>query len=131
MDRRREFRIEANAPAVITELGSQRHAVMGGMIQDLSSGGILIKLPRAIACNTPVRIETGTMLLLGEVVRCEREGEEFRVAFALHHSLQNLQDLENLNRSLLGYEAPDRAKPDSERKDREALISVPVRERPL
>jgi hypothetical protein len=131
MDRRREFRIEANEPAVITELGSQRHAAMGGMIQDLSGGGILIKLPRAIACNTPVRIETGTMLLLGEVVRCEPEGDEFRVAFALHHSLQNLQDLENLNRSLLGYDAADREKPDPEKKDGEVFVSVPVRERPL
>jgi hypothetical protein len=126
MEKRREIRVEANEPAVVTELGTARLPPMGGMIRDLSQGGMLMKLPHAIACNTPVRIETGTMLLLAEVVRCEPDGEEFSVALALRHSLQNLQDLENLNRSLLGYETADR-----EKKGREELVSVPVRERLL
>jgi hypothetical protein len=126
MERRREIRVEANEPAVVTELGTKRRPPMGGMIRDLSNGGLSMKLPHAIACNTPVRIETGTMLLLAEVMRCEPEDEGFSVALALRHSLQNLQDLENLNRSLLDYETPDR-----EKKEREELVSVPVRERLL
>ncbi len=107
MDRRQEPRVEANEPVVITELGDHRRHPMGGMIQDLSGGGMLIKLPRSIATDTLVRVETGSMLLLGEVVRCEPDGEEFRVALIICRSLQNLhslqsrQALENLNRALL------------------------------
>ena len=80
---------------------------MGGMIQDASGDGMLIRLPRSHAAGTPVRLEASNMLLLGEVVRCETDGHEFRVALAIRHSLQNLQDLANLNRALLSY---DRAK---------------------
>jgi hypothetical protein len=104
MDRRREIRVEANEPVVITELGANRRHPMGGMIQDMSGSGMLIKLPRSIATDALIRVETSSMLLLGEVVRCEPDGEEFRVALTIRHSLQNLQALENLNRALLEAE---------------------------
>lgn len=108
MERRRQIRVEANEPVVVTELGANRHHPMGGMIQDVSGDGMLIRLPRALPAEALVRVEASNMLLLGEVVRCETEGHEFRAALTIRHSLQNLQDLENLNRALLGYEnAPE------------------------
>jgi hypothetical protein len=101
MDRRQETRVEANEPVVITELGANRRHRMGGMIQDLSGSGMLIKLPRSIAIDALVRVETSSMLLLGEVVRCEPDGDDFRVGLILCHSLQSWQALANLNRALL------------------------------
>jgi hypothetical protein len=103
MERRREVRLEANEPVVLTELGPNHGHPIGGMIRDFSNAGMSIRLARAIPCHAAVRVETGTLLLLGEVVRCERDGEEFRVALAIRHSLQNLQDLANLNKALLSY----------------------------
>jgi hypothetical protein len=100
MDRRREIRVEANEPVVVTEVGANRHHRMGGMIHDVSGSGMLIKLARALAVDALVRVEASSMLLLAEVVRCEADGEGFRVALMIRHSLQNLA-LENLNTVLL------------------------------
>lgn len=108
MEKRREPRVEANEPVVVTALGHDRNMPMGGMVQDMSLGGLLMKLPEAIAAGTLVRIETCDMLVLGEAVRCETAGEEFRVAVKVRHSLRGLQDLVNLNRALLGTAEPQR-----------------------
>lgn len=102
MERRIEPRFEANEPVVVTELSSRTRQRAGGMIHDISGGGMLIKLPRAIASSTPVRVETSEMLLLGEVVRCEPEGEYFRVGLKIRHSLKDLHDLERLSKALTG-----------------------------
>jgi hypothetical protein len=101
MERRSEPRVEANAPVIVTELGSQGRHPMGGMAQDISGCGMRLKLPQAIACGAPVRVETKDMLLLGEVVRCEPDGEGFRIGLTIHHSLKDLQELDSLCRSLL------------------------------
>lgn len=102
MDRRSEPRAEANAPAVITELGSHPRRPAGGVVQDISGNGMRIRLSRAIACNAAVRVETGDMLYLGEVVRCEPDGEGFSVGLMLRHSLTDLPGLERMNRALMG-----------------------------
>jgi PilZ domain len=104
MERRNEPRVEANEPVIVTELGASRRYPIGGMIQDISGGGMLIKLSHALALNAPVRIETKDMLLLGEVARCEPDGEEYRIGLMIHHSLRDLQDLEKLNRALMSAE---------------------------
>ncbi len=107
MERRKELRFEANEPVAVTELDSgHRHHAVGGMIRDVSAGGMLMKLPHRIECKALVRVETSCMLLLGEVVRCAPEGESFLVGIAVRHSLQDLKSLDNLNRALLG---PDRS----------------------
>lgn len=120
MERRRQVRVEANEPVVVTELSPNRHHPVGGMIQDVSGDGMLIRLPRALAADALVKVEASDMLLLGEVVRCETDGRDFRVALTIRHSLQNLQDLENLNRALLGYEEA------KEQEDSPAGQAVPI-----
>ena len=104
MDRRRELRFAANEPVLVTEVGSgRRHRPMGGMVRNLSGHGMLLKLPHSLACRALVSVETSSMLLLGEVVRTQQEEEEgFLVAITIRHSLQDLKDLENLSRALLG-----------------------------
>lgn len=111
MERRRELRVEANEPVVVTELGGHRRARMGGMLLDMSGGGLLVKLPRSIKCGAAVRVEASNMLALGDVVRCEPDADQFRVAIVIHHSLRELQDLENLNRALIGEERASRETP--------------------
>jgi hypothetical protein len=73
-----------------------------------------MKLPCSLACGTLLRVETSTLLLLGEVVRCEPEGDTFRVAITIRHSLLDLKDLENLNRALLGRESESQPEPAPE-----------------
>jgi hypothetical protein len=120
MEKRRQIRVETNEPVVVTELGSNRHHPMGGMIQDVAGDGMLIRLPRALATAALVRLEASNMLLLGEVVRCETDGRDFRVALAIRRSLQSLHDLENLNRALLGYQNA------KEQEDSPAPIAIPI-----
>lgn len=108
MERRCELRVEANEPAVVTPLGAQAQSrrPMGGLIMNLSGGGILAKVSGPIACGTPVRFETANLLLLGEVLRCEAEGAQYRIAVKVRHCLRELQELENLNCALLGSGSP-------------------------
>ena len=72
---------------------------------EISRGSLTMKLPSAIACGALVKVETAAMLMLGEVVRCEPDGDGFRLALALKHSLQDLPDLGI--RASLGDNPPD------------------------
>lgn len=109
MERRKDYRLPTNEPVVVTELGTFRGSPMGGMMRDMSGTGMLLKLPRAIACNTPIRVEASDLLLLADVARCLPEGDGYLVGIIIRHSLQNLQDLRNLNRALLGEGDPEAA----------------------
>lgn len=104
MERRRNTRFESNEPAVVSELSPHAHRPMGGMIRDLSEDGMLIKVPRSVACGGLIRVETSRALLLGQVVRCEPDGEGFDVAMTIRHSFLDLPDLTNLNTALLSHD---------------------------
>jgi hypothetical protein len=106
------MRFEVNEPVIVTQLASGRPHAVGGMIRDISSRGMLIKLPHFIDRNALVRVETNSMLLLAEVVRIEPEGEDFLVAIMIRHSLHDLKDLENLNRALLGRKQEGQREPE-------------------
>ena len=105
MERRQEIRVQTNEPVVVTELGASPSQSIGGMVLDMSESGISIKLPHALRIEALIRVEGGNMLLLGEVVRCRASNQGFQVGVLVRHALQNLKDLENLNRALLGAEA--------------------------
>ncbi len=101
MERRSEPRSPAKERVIVTELGHERRAHVG-LIVEISGTSLTLKLISAIACGTPVQVETTNMLMLGEVARCEPADGGFRLALTLRHSLQDLQALEKLNRVVLG-----------------------------
>lgn len=85
----------------MTELGPVRRPHVG-LIVEIAGTSLTLNLVTAIACGTPVQVETTNMLMLGEVTRCEPADEGFRLALRLRHSLQDLQALEKLNGVLMG-----------------------------
>lgn len=102
MEKRKEARFQTDGPALITILGSPDAAPIPCMVVDISGNGMRLRAPEAIAFGTPVKVELRDMLALGEVVRCEPDGEGCLIALSLHHALHHLDSLEKLNRSLLG-----------------------------
>ena len=77
---------------------------MSGTALDLSGSGLRIHLKNPIPCGSPVKVETKQMLMLGEVCRCEPDANGYELGLTLFHSLTGLDDLERLNRALLGEE---------------------------
>jgi hypothetical protein len=105
MERRAERRVAANEPIVVAEVGQRRLHPKGGLLVEISKSSLTIKLPEAIACGAAMEVETADMLMLGEVIRCDPDGDGFRVALMLRHSLQDLPVLDN--RASLGGNPPD------------------------
>lgn len=89
----------------ITVLGILGEPKAVGTVVDMSGSGLRLKLPLPIPCGAPVKLETDDMLMLGEVVRCEQQGQSYSIGLSLSHSLAALSELERLNRALLGHDA--------------------------
>lgn len=105
MERRREPRLAANEPVIVSELGHGGSYPHGGLIVEISGTSLTIKLPSAVGIGTAVKVEAWDRLMLGEVVRCEPAGEGFRLALKLSHSLRGLLALEKLSHALTGERA--------------------------
>jgi PilZ domain len=103
-EQRLEQRFAANTSVAVTVLGVLGDPKFLGVIVDMSGSGLRLNLPLPVPCGAPVKIETGDMLMLGEVVRCEPAGLTFSVGIAVSQSLTALAELERLNRALLGTE---------------------------
>jgi PilZ domain len=103
-DQRLEQRFAASTSVAVTILGVLGEPKFLGVIVDMSGSGLRLNLPLPVPLGAPVKIETGDMLMLGEVVRCEPAGQTFSVGIAVSQSLTALAELERLNRALLGTE---------------------------
>jgi len=108
-ERRGEPRITTNTPARLCLLGDPGGPAGESRILDFSGRALLLSAPFPAPCGSPVRIEGGDMLLLGEVCRVEPAEQGWRIAVEIRHSLRGLSELERLNRSLLGEDAGRRA----------------------
>jgi hypothetical protein len=104
MEKRDEVRTALNEPVIVTEVDPPGQPPTGGVLKNISGSGMQVRLPHGIARRSMVKIETKDMLMLGEVVRCEPDGDGFKVALALRHSLQSLAGLATLNRALMNEE---------------------------
>ncbi len=103
-EQRLEQRLAADTSVSVTVLGVLGSPRFLGIIVDMSGSGLRLKLPLPVPCGAAVKIETGDMLMLGEVVRCEPVGETYSVGVSVSQSLTALAELERLNRALLGTE---------------------------
>jgi hypothetical protein len=123
MEKRNEVRTALNEPVIVTEVDPPGQPPTGGVLKNISGSGMQVRLPHGFARRSLVKVETKDMLMLGEVIRCEPDGDGFKVALALRHSLQGLAGLASLNRALLEEE--------QEEETAEMIqTEVPVRTRP-
>jgi hypothetical protein len=121
MEKRDDVRTDLHEPVIVTEVDPPGQPPTGGVLRNVSESGMQVRLPHGIARRSMVKVETRDMLMLGEVLRCEPDGDSFKVALALRHSLQSLAGLTNLNRALLEEEDMDHEDMQEE---------VPIRSRP-
>jgi hypothetical protein len=126
MERRKERRFSDSEPVVVTELGQRRLRPKGGLIVEVSEGSLTLKLPTAIACGVAVKVETKNMLMLGEVLRCDPAGDEFRIALKLRHSLQDLPALDKLDRALAADGRKDHPAGREKRAGREKSSAIHI-----
>jgi hypothetical protein len=103
MEKRDEVRTALDEPVIVTEVDPPGQPT-GAVLKNISGSGMQVRLPHGIARRSMVKVETKDMLMLGEVIRCEPDGDSFKVALALRHSLQSLSGLVSLNRALLNEE---------------------------
>jgi hypothetical protein len=93
MNRRREERTVVNMPVLVTELDPPGQAPQRGLLIDVSKNGMLVRISHRMNSGALLKVQTPDLLTLGEVVRCQPDGDAFDVALALRHSLEGAVDL--------------------------------------
>ncbi|MEO7652616.1 MAG: PilZ domain-containing protein [Bryobacteraceae bacterium] len=121
MDARAEVRVEADEPVVVTRLGPGRHPPFPGWIQNFSRRGMGLRIAQPLALSTPLKVEWGRMMVLGEVSHCSRSGTNYLVGLELAHTIFDTEELARLANRLLeeGSASGDTA----DAADRRALVS--------
>jgi hypothetical protein len=116
MERRSEARIRTDKPVELTVLGSEK---TGGPAQaiDFSGHGLQLVLHRPIPVNAAVKVEGDDWMMLGEVCYCRQEGIHFVAGLKIDQTLDNLHELDELNKNLLSPEQKtERTVPSTEEK---------------
>jgi hypothetical protein len=101
MERRREARIRTDKPVELTVLGTDAASGPAQAIE-FSGHGLRLVIDRPIPVNAPVKVEGDDWMMLGEVCYCRQEGIHFVAGLKIDQTLDNLQELDELNRNLLG-----------------------------
>lgn len=101
-DRRREHRIQIQEATLISLLGASGEPPIPGTVLDISGSGMRVLSPRPLPCGALVKVEGDNRMILGEVLRSNPEGDFFSIGVKIKHVLNNLSELERLNRELLG-----------------------------
>lgn len=96
MERRKEPRIKFKQEVTVTVLGDPDSAPFPATTVEMSGSGMRILCTQPVRYQAVVKVQTGDILLLGEVIRVN--GNE--LALKLRHSLDSLGDLRRLNQAL-------------------------------
>ena len=83
MNKRRESRLVANTPVMVTLQGMLGDPQMSGNVLDMAGSGLRVRTGLPVPSGARVRVETTETLMLGEVVRCEPLGEGYALGLAL------------------------------------------------
>ncbi len=86
VERRNEPRIRINQEVTVTVLGCPDSLPFQAVAVEMSGRGMRLVSPRPVPYQAAITVETGDLLLLGEVIRVE--GEE--IVLKLEHSLSRL-----------------------------------------
>ena len=79
MERRKEPRLKANQPVMVTSLAMMGMPPMSGCVLDMSGSGLQLRLPNPVPCGSSVKVESQHVTMLGEVSRCQDNREDFIV----------------------------------------------------
>jgi hypothetical protein len=116
MERRREARIRADKPVELTVLGDEESSGPAQAIE-FSGHGLQLVIHRSIPVNAAVKVEGDDWMMLGEVCYCRQEGIHFVAGLKIEQTLDNLQELDELNKNLLSVERKtERTEPGTEQK---------------
>jgi hypothetical protein len=116
MERRREARIRTDTPVELTVLGSAQTSGPAQAIE-FSGHGLQLVIHQPIPVNAAVKVEGDDWMMLGEVCYCRQEGIHFVAGLRIDQTLDNLQELAELNKNLLGTEQqPEHKEPSTEEK---------------
>jgi len=86
MERRKEPRLKANQPVMVTALGMMGMPPMSGRVLDMSGSGLRVRLPNPVPCGSPIKVESQYLVMLGEVARCEDGCGDYIVGLVLFHT---------------------------------------------
>jgi PilZ domain len=83
---RKESRLRADQPVTVRSLGVNRMPPAAGRVLDISGSGLRLWMPNPIPCGSPVKVESKQMVMVGEVGRCQAEGEGYVVGLMVLHT---------------------------------------------
>jgi len=86
----------------LTVLDVKSRRLIEACVLDMSGSGLQLRVPVPIPCGTPIEIEGGDTLMLGNVCRCEPVEGAYAVGVQISQTLSSLMELELLNRALIG-----------------------------
>jgi hypothetical protein len=83
---RKESRLRADQPVTVRSLGLMRMAPIAGRVLDISGSGLRVWMTNPMPCGSPVKVESKQMVMVGEVGRCQADGEGYVVGLMVFHS---------------------------------------------
>jgi hypothetical protein len=86
MERRKETRLKANQPVIVSSFGLMKMPPSVGRTVDMSGSGLRLRLPNPIPCGSPVKVEAKHLVMLGEVCRCQFEDGCYTVSVMMLQS---------------------------------------------
>jgi c-di-GMP-binding flagellar brake protein YcgR len=100
MERRKEPRLDINQEVTVTVLGEPDSPPFQAAAVDMSGTGMRILSPLRVRYQAAVKVQTGDLLLLGEVIRIQDCERGYMLALKLRHSVDLRGDLERLNEAI-------------------------------
>jgi hypothetical protein len=80
---RRESRLSANTPVVVTLEGMLGDPQLSGAVLDMAGSGLRLRTELPLPSGSRVKVETERTTMMGEVVRCEPLGGGYALGLAL------------------------------------------------
>jgi hypothetical protein len=109
MDRRKEPRLRADEPALMTVL-DEPGRVFAGRIADMSGRGMRLLVEEPVRPGAAVQVDWADALLLGEVCYCQVAEGGYSIGLNFEQALFDTAELARLAAKLIG-EAPTAAVP--------------------
>ena len=100
MERRKEPRVGINQQVMVTVLSEKGSAPFQAVTLDMSNSGMRLMSPVRVPYQATVKVQTGELLLLAEVIRVEEAQLGYSLGLKLEHSLFLLHDLHRLNEAI-------------------------------
>jgi len=92
LDQRQDQRHQLSQAAIVSVPGTASQALQG-QIRNVSKSGTQLQLDQPLGIGSLLRIEYDDNLLLGEVVYCQREQNDWIVGMRIEHVLSGLTAL--------------------------------------